>query len=75
MKWTLRNIDILQFKRAKIYCTDGKIYTGKCASVCDISDDDNPDLDGLVFDTDNGEGMIFAENDIERYEILDDKER
>ena len=71
----MRKIDLLAYKRAKIYSTDGKIYIGTGDCVCDISDDEHPDLEGLCFDSDDGEGYIFAEDDIERYEILDDKER
>jgi len=67
----IRNIDELQFKKAKIYCTDGKVYIGKGDCVSDISDNDNSELDGLLFFYDDGKTIIFTEDEIEKYELLD----
>ena len=71
----MRNIDLLAYKRAKIYCTDGKVYIGTGDCVCDISDEDDPDREGVLFILDNGDTISFSEDEIERYEILDDEER
>lgn len=71
MEWGKRKIDQLQFRRAKVYCKDGSVYIGTGDCLCDASDGiNNIDVDGVAFDTDDGKGFIFAEDDIERIELL-----
>lgn len=71
MEWVKRKIDQLQFRRARVYCKDGTVYTGQGDCVCDASDGvNNDDVDGIAFDTDDGKGFIFTEDEIERIEFL-----
>jgi len=71
MEWEMRKIDLLEHRKAKVYCKDGTVYIGTGDCLCDASDGiDNIDVDGVAFDTDDGEGFIFAEDDIERIELL-----
>lgn len=74
MKWEMRKIDLLEFRKAKIFCTDGNIYTGTGDCVCDASEGDGKDIDGILFITDNGEYITLTEDEIERIELLDGKE-
>ncbi len=68
----MRKIDLLAYKKAKIYSTDGNIYIGTGDCVCDISDEEDPDREGLLFILDDGSTISFSEEEITKYEILDD---
>ena len=70
MKWEMRKIDQLEFRRARVYCTDGNIYTGTGDCVCDASDGDGQDIDGILFFCDDGTVMTWTEDEIERIEFL-----
>lgn len=71
MKWEMRKIDLLEFHKAKIYCKDGNVYTGQGDCVCDASEGDGQDIEGILFLTDDGKYEILTEDEIERIEILD----
>lgn len=65
-----RKIDILEGKRAKVFCSDGSEYTG-----CGIGDGlgtnaNGEDEDAVRFRTDGGDEFLFIESDISRIEIL-----
>ena len=52
-----RKIDILEGKRAKVFCTDGSVYTGFGIG------------DGLGTNA-NGDEFLFIESDIDYIELL-----
>lgn len=70
MEWIKRKIDQLQFRRARVYCKDGNVYTGQGDCVCDASEGDGQDIDGILFCTDKGGYEILTEDEIERIEFL-----
>lgn len=74
MKWEMRKIDLLEFHRAKVFCTDGTVYIGNGDCVCDASEGDGKEIDGILFLTDSGEYVTLTEDEIERIELLDGKE-
>ena len=53
MKWEMRKIDLLEFRRAKVFCTDGTVYIGNGDCVCDASEGDGKEIDGILFLTDS----------------------
>lgn len=65
-----RKIDQLEGRRAKVFCTDGTVYIGKGGFPCIGDDGNGNDVDGVSFDTDDGKGFIFTEDEIERIEFL-----
>jgi len=72
MDWRERKIEQLQFHRARIYLKDGRILTGTADCVCDASEGDGTDIEGLAFNADGEKyGEIFLEDDIDRFELLD----
>lgn len=71
MKWEMRKIDLLEFQKANVFCTDGTMYTGKGDCVCDASDGEGKEIEGILFMTDKGEYITLTEDEIERIEILD----
>ncbi len=72
MDWRERKIEQLEFHRAKLFLKDGTVCTGTADCVCDASNGDGKDIDGIAFDIDGEEyGTIFTEDDIERFELLD----
>ena len=72
MDWRKRKIEQLQFHRARLHLRDGRTLTGKADCVCDASEGDGQDVEGLVFDADGEKyGEIFLEDDILQFEILD----
>ena len=73
MDWELRKIDKLQFHRARLHLKDGTVCIGTADCVCDASEGDGQDIEGIAFDIDGEEfGTIFTEDDIESFEILDE---
>lgn len=74
MKWEMRKIDLLEFRKAKVFCTDGTVYIGNGDCVCDASEGDGKDIEGILFLCDDGRRFIFTEDEIERIELLDGKE-
>lgn len=72
MKWDLRKIDQLEFRRARVYCTDGKVYVGRGDCVCDASEGDGQDIEGIWFHADDGTTHIWTEDEIEKIELLDE---
>ena len=72
MDWQERKIEKLQFHRARIYLKDGRVLTGMADCVCDASEGDGTDIEGIAFDADGEKyGEIFIEDDIVNIEILD----
>lgn len=69
MTWD-RNIDLIEGKRAKIYCANGKTYIGTGIGDCLATNDFGEDEDGLRFETDEGENLLFIESDIISFELL-----
>lgn len=65
-----RNIDIIEGRRAKIKCINGKTYIGIGIGDCLVTNDEGEDEDGLRFETDDGENLLFAESDILNFELL-----
>ncbi len=70
MEWD-RKIDTLEGRRAKVFCTDGKIYTGVGIGDGLGTNADGEDEDAVRFRTDDGNEYLFIESDIERIEFLD----
>ncbi len=72
MEWETRKIDILQFHRARLFLTDGTVVVGTADCVCDASEGDGKDIEGIAFDIDGEKyGTIFIEEQIEKFELLD----
>ena len=72
MDWQNRKIEKLQFHRAKLYLKDGRILTGTADCVCDASEGDGKDIEGIAFLIDGEKyGEIFLEDEIAKFEILD----
>ena len=66
-----RKIDKLENRRAKVYLNNGSVIIGKAGNCCDASTDDISNRDGVLFDTDNGDGLVLVDDDIEKIEFLD----
>lgn len=68
-----RNIDKVEFYkgRMKITCTDGDVLTGRSGPASLGTDANGEDVDGVIFDTDNGIGYVLIEDDIKEIEFLD----
>lgn len=71
MEWNPRKIDMMQFHKVRISCTNGETYSGTADCVCDASDGSGDEIDGILFWGDNGYNNIFTEDEIESFEILD----
>ena len=72
MKWKMRKIDLLEFQRATVFCTDGSVHTGTGDCVCDVSEGDGQELEAIRFRDDSGITYVWEETDIERIELLDE---
>ena len=70
MVWD-RKIDLIEGRRAKIQCADGKTYVGRGVGDCLATNDEGEDEDGVRFETDAGENLIFIESDIMSFELID----
>ncbi|MDE6020284.1 MAG: hypothetical protein K2H01_04690 [Ruminococcus sp.] len=70
MKWEMRKIDLLEYRKAKIICKDGTILTGEGQCICDASEGDGQDIEGILFLTDEGKYETLTEDEIERIEFL-----
>lgn len=68
-----RQIDKIYFYsgRMKVTCSDGEILTGKGGATCLGTDTEGEDVDGVVFDTDDGRSFVLIEDDITNIEFLD----
>ena len=71
MKWEMRKNDQLEFQKARVFCQDGTMYTGRGDCVCDVSNGTGEEIEGILFLTDKGEYITLREDEIERIEILD----
>lgn len=70
--WTRKIDKIFFYKgRMKITFTDGETLIGKSAGSGLGTDANGEDVDGVIFDTDNGIGYVLIEDDIEKIEYLD----
>ena len=67
-----RNIDLLEGRKAKVLCTNGKVYEGFGNIPCQGNDKNNEDVDGILFTTNEGKDIILIESDIKEIEFLDD---
>lgn len=67
-----RKIDLLESRKAKVYCFDGSIYKGFGNIPCIGNDKNGEDVDGILFTTDEGKNIILIEDDIEKIEFLDE---
>lgn len=72
IEWN-RNIDKLEManKRARVYCKNGNIYEGIGLIACQGNDENDEDVDGVLFKLDNGKDIILIEDEIEKIEFLD----
>lgn len=72
IKWN-RNIDKLEMtnKCARVYCKNGEIYQGKGLIACQGNDKNDEDVDGVLFELENGKDIILIEDEIEKIEFLD----
>lgn len=66
-----RKIDLLEGRKAKVYCLDGSIYEGFGNIPCQGNDKNDEDVDGILFTTVDGKDIIFIEDEIEKVEFLD----
>ena len=71
MEKKLRKIDQLEYRRARVFLTDGTVFVGSGDCVCDASEGDGQDIDGILFFADDGSSDIWTEEEIERIELLD----
>ena len=72
MNWRDRKIEQLQFHRARVHLKDGTVLVGTADCVCDASEGDGANIEGLAFDADGEKyGTIIREDDIAQFEILD----
>lgn len=65
-----RNIDIIDGKRAKVTDTDGNVYIGKGYQPCVATYKDGEEGDGICFLCDNGQDIIFADDEIASVKLL-----
>ena len=65
-----RKIDILEGKRAKVFCTDGSVYLGFGIGDGLGTNANGEDEDAVRFRTDNGNEFLFIESDIDYIELL-----
>ena len=49
----------------------GAVYIGYGAFPCVGEDENDEEVDAILFEFDNGGGVTLTENDIDHYEILD----
>ena len=66
-----RKIDLIEGHRAKIVSKSGAVYIGYGAFPCVGEDENDEEVDAILFEFDNGGGVTLTENDIDHYEILD----
>lgn len=66
-----QKIDLIEGHRAKIVSKSGAVYIGYGAFPCVGEDENDEEVDAILFEFDNGGGVILTENDIDHYEILD----
>lgn len=66
-----RKIDLLEGRKAKVYCFDGSVYEGFGNIPCQGNDKNDEDVDGILFTTVDGKDVIFIEDEIEKIEFLD----
>lgn len=66
-----RKIDLIEGHRAKIVSKSGAVYVGYGAFPCVGEDENDEEVDAILFEFDNGGGVTLTENDIDHYEILD----
>ena len=72
MSFPMRKIDYIEFHRAKVFCKDGSVYIGTGDCVCDASEGGGQELEGVLFLTEDGDSLIITDDEIDRYEILDE---
>ena len=68
----LRKIDQLVFQRAKVFLSDGTTRIGKGDCICDASEGDGQDIDGILFFSDDGSSDIWTEDEILKIELLEE---
>lgn len=66
-----RKIDLIEGHRAKIVSKSRAVYIGYGAFPCVGEDENDEEVDAILFEFDNGGGVTLTENDIDHYEILD----
>lgn len=71
-----RKIDQLEEKKAKVFTKSdspykGEMFLGNGGIPCLGTDKNGDDIDGVTFTPDNGGGIIFIEDDIEKLEFID----
>lgn len=69
MEWD-RKIDTLEGRRAKVFCTDGEVYTGIGIGDGLGTNADGEDEDAVRFRSDDGNEYLLIESDIERIEFI-----
>ena len=57
--------------QGKIVSKSGAVYIGYGAFPCVGEDENDEEVDAILFEFDNGGGVTLTENDIDHYEILD----
>lgn len=72
MENNLRKIDQLEFQKARVFFTDGTFCVGRGDCICDASEGDGQNIDGILFFKDDGSSDIWTEDEIERIELLGD---
>lgn len=70
MENNLRKIDQLEFQKARVYLANGTVFVGRGDCICDASEGDGQDIDGILFFKDDGSSDIWTEDEIERIELL-----
>ena len=64
-------IDSIRFKRVKITDTNGSVYVGVAFQPCvDFNEDTGEEVDAICIATETNGNMVFTEDDIVDYEIL-----
>jgi|P1105metagenome_2_1110788.scaffolds.fasta_scaffold01335_33 hypothetical protein len=63
-----RKIVMLEGRKATVYCKNGKVYEGFGNIPC-IANENDEDVDGILFTLNNGVNVILTEADIEKIEF------
>ena len=74
MKGQITKMHLLEFRLENVFGTYVTFYIGNGDCVCDASEGDGKEIDGILFLTDSGEYVTLTEDEIERIELLDGKE-
>lgn len=64
-------VDEIFRRRCRVFCKDGRVLVGKgtCTALATISETEEEEA--VKFDLDDGDWLVLAESEIDRFEYLD----